>query len=449
MSRKKEKREKGYGLKLIGLCCGQVSQGMEAVVIGQLTFYLTESVHLAVAAVGVLLMCAKLFDGVTDAVAGFLVDKTNSRWGKARPYSLVFIPMWIAMVLIYSVPNINVKIQMAYVFVLYIIIEGIGRTFIICIQSVLLRRAVYDEDQAKYMAIGATFAYVFGLAASVAMPLLISAYGSTREGWTLIALVYAIPGTVLGFLQFLFVKEFPVVEERKKDETVPFLVGLKALFKNKYAFLFGLVVLVMGFSSAAGSSSTYYFTYIVGDVAAMTVVTLISFVGLLSMAFLPALQSKFGSKKVIVAGLWFCVIFGLAKYLMPTNVMYQGITSIFCTAGGLPFFTFMNLISIDCMKYSYYQTGLKMEGVVASVNGVATKLGAGIGAAIVGLLMGRSGYDGQLAVQSDSALSMINFLYAGFPAICAIICIIVMQFYTLDKKLPEIDAEIARRETAQ
>lgn len=41
MSRKKEKREKGYGLKLVGLCCGQISQGMEAMVIGQLTFYLT------------------------------------------------------------------------------------------------------------------------------------------------------------------------------------------------------------------------------------------------------------------------------------------------------------------------------------------------------------------------------------------------------------------------
>lgn len=442
----KKKREKGYGLKLLGMCCGQISQGMEAVVIGQLTYYLTESVHLAISAVGVLLMFSKLFDGVTDAIAGFLVDRTHTRWGKARPYSLVFIPMWIAMVLIYSVPEINVKLQIAYVFVMYFIIESIGRTFIICIQSVMLKRSVYEEDQAKFMTVGALFAFLFGLIASVAMPLLIGQYGNTRQGWTLIALVYAVPGTILGFLQFAFVKEFPIPEELRKKDTVPFMVGLKHLFKNKYAFIFGLVVMIMGFSSAAGSCNTYYFTYIVGDVTTMTVVSLVSMAGLAVMVFLPSLQRKFGSKKIISIGLCICIISGLAKYLMPTNIPFQGFLSAITTAAGLPYYTFMNLITIDCMKYSYYQSGLKLEGIVSSVSGVATKLGAGVGAAIVGFMMGLSGYDGQLAVQSQSALSMIQFMYAGFPAVCALICVIVLLFYDLDKKLPEIDAEIARRE---
>ncbi len=100
------KREKGYGLKLIGLCGGQISAGMETVVISQLTYYLTESVLMAAATVGILLMCTKFFDGFTDAVAGFLVDRTHSRWGKARPYSLLYVPMWIAMVLILSLIHI-------------------------------------------------------------------------------------------------------------------------------------------------------------------------------------------------------------------------------------------------------------------------------------------------------------------------------------------------------
>ncbi len=443
----KTKREKGYGLKLIGLCGGQISAGMETVVISQLTYYLTESVLMAAATVGILLMCTKFFDGFTDAVAGFLVDRTHSRWGKARPYSLLYVPMWIAMVLIYSVPQINVKLQIAYVFVMYVIIEAIGRTFIICIQSVLLHRAVYEEDQVKYMAVGAVFAFVFGLVASVAMPVLIKIYGSTRTGWTIIALIFAVPGSILGFLQFLFVKEFPVPEKEQKAETIPFMTGLRALFQNKYAWIFGCVIFL--YNLASGTAGTYYARYVIGDVGAMGVISGMAFLSMLLMIVLPRLQKQHGSARLIRIGLWVACLGCLGRYLFPTNILYQGLMAIVYMGGTLPAATFMNLVSIDCMKYSHYQTGLRLEGVVSSVNGVATKLGAGLGAAALGLLMGLSGYDGSAAVQSDSAITMIRFLYAGLPAITTALCAIVMHFYDLDSKLPEINAELERRGAAE
>ena len=444
------KREKGYGLKLLGLCGGQISAGMEAVVISQLTYYLTESVYMAAATAGVLLMCTKFFDGITDAVAGFLVDRTHSRWGKARPYSLLFIPMWIAMVLIYSVPEINVKIQIVYVFILYVIIEAIGRTFIICIQSVLLHRAVYEEDQVKFMTVGAVFAYLFGIVAGVAMPTLIGIYGSTRTGWTIISLIFAVPGTILGLLQFLFVKEFPLPEKEQAVDTVPFKTGLRALFKNKYAWLFGLVVFLFNLAPAlTGVQITYYFDYVIGDVKQLSLVSGMAFIGMIVMIFLPGLQKKYGSARLIRIGMWISAASCLGRLVFPTNILYQGMMAILCMAGTLPASTFMNLISIDCMKYSHYQTGLRLEGVVSSVNGVATKLGAGIGSAVIGLLMAWSGYQGSLAVQSASTITMIRFLYAGLPAITSALCAIVMHFYDLDSKLPEINAELERREAAE
>lgn len=442
-----KQREKGYGLKFIGFCGGQVSAGLEAVVIGQLTYYLTESVHMAAAVVGVLLLCTRIFDGFTDAVAGFLVDRTRSKWGKARPYTLLFIPMWIALVLIFSVPEISLKLQIAYVFIMYIIIEAIGRTFIICIQSVLLKRAVYEEDQVKYLSMSALATYLFGLIAGAAMPILISIFGQTKTGWTIIALIFAIPGTILGLLQFLLVKEFPIEQKDVAlEKKVPFVTGLKALSKNKYIFIFGIVIFIFNISSAIGSASTtYYFNYIIGDIAKLTVVSLISFLSLSIMFVLPKLQAKYGAKKVIVVGLWVTVLASFARYLFPTNIIMLGILAAIGGAGSMPLFTLMNVISIDCMKYSYWQTGIPIEGVISSVNGVATKIGAGLGAVSIGLLMGMSGYDGALAVQSDSALGMIKFLYIGLPAICCIIGLIAMHFYTLDKKLPEIEAELDKR----
>ena len=98
------------------------------------------------------------------------------------------------------------------------------------------------------------------------------------------------------------------------------------------------------------------------------------------------------------------------------------------------------------MKYSYWQTGVPVEGVVSSVSGVASKLGAGIGSAATGFLMGISGYLGGAEVQSESALGMVSFIYAGLPSICFIIELIILQFYDLDIRMPQIEKEISGKE---
>lgn len=443
-----QKKTKGEPLKLLGFCGGYISAGIEGVIVSQLTYYLTESIHMTAAVVGVLLLCTRIFDGISDVIAGFIVDKTNTRWGKARPYSLMYLPMWIAMVFIYSVPQVSVKIQIIYVFVLYIIIEAIGRTFIVCIQSVLLKRSVYEEKQVTYLTVGAFCAYIFGLVASVMMPVLISIFGSTRHGWTIISLMFAIPCSILGLFQFLFVKEFTNKESfDKKVETVSFKDGLRVLFKNKYVFILSIAFLISNFAStASGPCNTYYCQYIVGNVALLSIAIIISFSSLIIMPFLPKLQNKYGTMKVIKVGLFISMIGSAARYLFPTNIYAQGVFAALSFGGTLPLGTYINLLFIDCMKYSYWQTGVPVEGVVSSVSGVATKLGAGLGAAAIGILMGISGYVGGAAIQSDSALGMIKFLYAGLPTICVIIELIALRFYDLDSKMPQIEKEIASKE---
>jgi len=434
-------------LKLFGFCGGYISTGIESVIISQLTYYLTESVQISAAAVGILLLCTRIFDGISDAVAGFIVDKTNTRWGKARPYSLMYIPMWIAMVFIFSVPKVDVKIQIIYVFVLYLIIEAIGRTFIVCIQSVLLKRAVYEEKQVMYLTVGAFCSYLFGLVASVLMPILISVYGSTKNGWTIISLMFAIPCAILGLFQFLFVKEFPNEHASKtKNETVSFKQGLQVLFKNKYVFILSGAFLMNNFSStASGPCNTYYCKYIIGDVSMLSIAVAIAFCSLVIMPFLPKLQTKFGMMKLIKAGLLISAIGSAARYLFPTNIYFQGICAAFNLGGALPLGTYINLLFIDCMKYSLWRDGVPVEGVISSVSGVATKLGAGLGSAAVGILMGISGYIGGAAVQSPAALGMIKFLYAGMPTVSMLLVLFVLRFYDLDEKMPRIEKELKEK----
>ena len=68
-------------------------------------------------------------------------------------------------------------------------------------------------------------------------------------------------------------------------------------------------------------------------------------------------------------------------------------------------------------------------------------MGAGIGAGILGILIGLAGYDGNLAVQPDSAITMIRLLYSLIPAALNVVMYLVFRLYNLDKNISQIRAE--------
>ena len=91
-----------------------------------------------------------------------------------------------------------------------------------------------------------------------------------------------------------------------------------------------------------------------------------------------------------------------------------------------------------------------LEGSLGAVNGFASKVGAGVGAGILGILIGLAGYDGNLAVQPASAITMIRLLYSLIPAAMNFVVYLVFRLYSLDKQIPQIRAENeARRAEAE
>ncbi len=81
------------------------SNALWGIMAGYLTYYLTQSVLLSSASVGMILMASKVFDGFTDLIAGYIIERTNSKWGKGRPYSLCASIAWIFIILLFSVPS--------------------------------------------------------------------------------------------------------------------------------------------------------------------------------------------------------------------------------------------------------------------------------------------------------------------------------------------------------
>lgn len=106
LARKQQRKAEKVGLgKLLLWNSSSCSVALSALMLGYVTFYCTDVLQLAPALVGTLFMVSKIFDSFTDVVAGFIVDRTQTRWGKGRPYEIFMLFLWLSTWLLFSCPT--------------------------------------------------------------------------------------------------------------------------------------------------------------------------------------------------------------------------------------------------------------------------------------------------------------------------------------------------------
>jgi Na+/melibiose symporter-like transporter len=127
-----------------------------------------------------------------------------------------------------------------------------------------------------------------------------------------------------------------------------------------------------------------------------------------------------------------------------------GAALLFIGFASLPTSYLGNIMLVDCASYNEWKGLPRLEGTTATVNNFGSKVGNGVGTAILGLLLGASGYNGALSEQSGSALFMIRSLYSIIPAAIFFLMIIIAQFFSpLSKLIPRIEKENAERRAAE
>ena len=137
------------------------------------------------------------------------------------------------------------------------------------------------------------------------------------------------------------------------------------------------------------------------------------------------------------------------RILGGTNLVTLTLGSVIGGVAILPVTMMISIYLIDTMDYGEWKTGTRVEGMLASVNSFASKLGSGIASGMVGLIMGLAGYDGSLATQSASALTSIQVLFNYVPMVLMVVLLILGIAYKLDKELPQIKADLAKKHEAQ
>lgn len=429
-----------------------VSLAVNVLLIMQLTYFCTDMLGLAPTLVGGLLLASKLFDGFTDLMVGFIIDKTNTKFGKARPYEVCIVLVWLFTILLYSTPQMGVVGTSAYIFVLYTLVNSICATFLNGGDAVYLARSVRSEkNRVSLMAFNGSFVMLFSIVIGIAMPQLIAGLGTTRAGWTVIACSIGIPMGLIGMLRYFFVKEVaaPPVEKNaavSNSHNIPLKKGLSCVFQNKYIWILAGITFMTQLASNIGSSvNTYYFKYIVGDIGLGSLIGMTSLVTPFVIALFPLISRKIGTVKIMRIGAIIGVFGYVIRILGGTNIITLMLGTLLCSISILPVTMMISIYLIDCMDYGEWKTGVRVEGMLSSVNAFLSKLGSGIASGLVGIIMGMAGYSGVATVQSDLANSSIIALFNYVPLLLTIALLILAMSFNLDKLLPQVKKDLAAK----
>ncbi|MDE6846832.1 MAG: glycoside-pentoside-hexuronide (GPH):cation symporter [Lachnospiraceae bacterium] len=426
-----------------------ISLAINVVFIMQLTYYCTDILMMPTLLVGTLLLASKIFDGFTDLIVGFIIDKTNTKLGKARPYEIFIIFVWLFTIMLYSTPEMGMTGKAVWVFILYSLINSICATFLNGADAVYLARSVRSEkNRVSLMSFNGALVMLGSIIIGMLLPQLIAGMGTTKQGWTMMALMIGVPCGLIGMLRFVFVKEVstekPKMMEKDKAKTgVSLKDGLKCLVKNKYIFMLAAMTFLVQLQTNMNSAvNTYYFKYVIGDIGLASLISMTSILTPIFLVAFPALSKKFGSTNLLRAG----AVIGVAGFIIRivggSNIPLLIVGSILITVCSIPIAIMISIYLIDCMDYGEWKTGIRIEGIMTSVNSFTSKLGSGIASGLVGLIMGVCGYNGTLEVQPESAMFSINALFNYIPLLLIALFAAIAFFYKIDRQLPQVKADL-------
>lgn len=427
-----------------------VSTSIVTLLLAFLMIYCTDTLQIPAAYVSIILVASKLLDGVTDMVAGFIVDKTKTKWGKARPYELFIVAIWLTTWLLFSTPeNMSLTAKLVWIFVMYALANSICYTFLNANNTPYVVRAFKSEQIVKLTSYGSIITMLAAVIFNMTFPALMAKIATSASGWSRLVLLFAVPMAAIGILRMLFCPEkYDVDAEKKNAEPLKVTDVFKLIRTNKFILIIALMTFVFNFVCNMGVQ-TYYYTYIVGNVALMGISAIAQIVALPLALFFPKLIAKFSTVKLMMAGFVVSALGYLLNFVAGGNVVLLAVAAIMWGAGTIPASMLSALVIIECADYNEWKGNHRMEGTMSSLVGLGAKVGAALGAGALGVLLSMVGYTGDAATMPSSALMMIRMLFTLVPAVLYIIVALSLKGYTLNKDLDEIRAENEKNRAAQ
>ena len=415
-----------------------------------LTFFYTDYIGVSVQMIGLIILISRFFDGGSDVVMGLIVDRTRSKYGKARPWVLwASIPYAIGCVLLFTVPPASDMVKAIYIFITYNFIQTVCYTALNLPYSslaALMTRNQYERGSINAIRM-ALSPFDRILATAVTLPL-VKLLGNDQRAWIIAAAIYGAIALALLLFCFFGTKERVQLAAEQADTKVPIGTSLKALLKNKYWAL-GLLLWAMlsVYMTLSGTSLSYYSKWILGNSLLTSPLYLAEQIPCIVLTFfIPLALQKVSKRNLALAGAIICIIGQIGLMFDDHSFAFAMVSAICRGIGQAPLMGVVFSFIADSVEYGQYKTHLRLEGLIYSAASVGSKLGGGLMSAAFGWILGWAGYDGLLTVQLDTTLRTISALFVWGPIIVWGVTAVILLFHRLEKEYPAIMKELSERE---
>lgn len=434
-----------------------------------LAFYYTDVYKVPSGAASAIIFTGGMIGAFFNPLMGIIADRTNTRWGKFRPWILwTSIPFGVMTILTFTTPDFGEKGKIIYALITYILlvlVYSANNLPYAALSGVLTGNIAERNSISSYRFVAVMVAQF--IVQVLALPLvMIVGDGDKAKGFEIVMTAFAAIGVVFFIITFLTTRERVVP---KPGQVSSIKDDLGDLVRNRpWIIMLVLTVLVFITLSIKGGSYVYYFKNYVDEAALTSFFNKVgfnNFEGLVSdigfsvfnaggiifmivgIAFSKGLADKYGKRDVFGISLFLSTLFVLVFVFFPPDavVLMFGSQILHGFFYGLTIPLLWAMIA-DVADYSEWKNNRRATAIIFSAMIFGLKMGLSIGGAMVSGLLGIFGYNEALNVQPDAAINGIRLLVSVFPSIPFLIGASLLFFYPINKKMEvQIETELSDR----
>jgi len=377
-----------------------------------------------------------------------LADRTNSRWGKFRPYLLWgAIPYGVIGYVMFLNPNLSPHGKLVYAYLTYGLFWVAYAALNIPYSALMGVMSPSSEQRTSLSTYRFVCAFAGGyLISQLVIPLKnLLGRGNEAEGIRYTMLIFSVASVALFFYTFAKTRERVVPPAGQKGALGSDLMNM--LRNRPWLALFASSLMTLTNAAVGGGSVIYYFKYVAHDENKFTVYSTLGFLAFMAGAACTKLFLKLGDRRTLMIVLGIANAAILASFFFVDPHSYKLLVALKILAQFIlgPTPAILWSMYADCADYGEWKFGRRTTGLVFSALVFSQKVGLAAGTGALGWLLAYWGFVANVD-QGPSSLLGIRLMFSLIPAATAFLGVVAIMFYPLtDPKVREIERELAER----
>ena len=482
-SRNVEGKEKWLGY-LIGPAGALL---LNAVLGTYLNIYYTDVLKLSGVFLVIFPLISKIIDAITNVVMGYIIDRTKSKQGKARPWLFLSAFLLTATgIMLFAIPQMSDLGRLIWIVISYNLFYSFAFTIYNMSHNLMCPLSTRNTLQRGELSVfnQITTIMMSGIIVALIFPMVIMpALGVDASKWILVMSILSAAALPLTLLEYYFTKERVTEEQQGQEEKkIPFLKQLKIIFTDKYMLVMFIYFFIYTFGSTLKNIGLVYFcNYVLGTYNDGITQMLVSVIGGIPMGIgifaVWPLAKKFGKKNVTLIGFILYAIGSAFCWIFPNNLVLVLVGQFIKNIGGLPCaYVFMALFA-DGLDHVEWKSGIRCDGVSMSIYNIIAVTIVGVATAVFNALLSSTGYvapitkaeyTGQIGTQltpdqiaaltdpkatvafnqSAGVNNFFTFAFVGLEAITGLVLAGLLVFLTVEKTIEIKHKKIRERQKA-